>query len=180
MDITTCIKERRSIRTFQNDQISHETFEEIIALAAFAPSWKNTQTVRYTLIEDRAVIQYLAYNCVMDFEFNADTLRKAPNVVVLTTVTGRCGYERDGSFSTPKEDSWEMFDAGVAAQTFCLAAHEKGYGTVIMGIFDEQKIHDYLKLPEGQTVSSIIPIGLPAEKPAAPKRKEVADLVSYR
>lgn len=180
MDITTCIKERRSIRNFQTDKISHGTFEEIISLASFAPSWKNTQTVRYTLIEDNSVIRYLADNCVMDFEFNANTLYKAPNVVILTTVTGRCGYERDGSFSTTKEGGWEMFDAGVAAQTFCLAAHAKGYGTVIMGIFDEEKIHSYLNLPEGLTVSAVIALGLPAEHPAAPKRKEVAELVSYR
>ena len=180
MDMTTCIKERRSIRTFQNDKISHEAFEELVSLASFAPSWKNTQTARYTLVEDDAAIQYLADNCVMDFEFNANTLRRTPNIVVLTTVNGRCGYERDGSFSTPKKDSWEMFDAGVAAQTFCLAAHAQGYGTVIMGIFDEEKIHDYLKLPEGQTVSTIIALGRPAESPAAPKRKETAELIDYR
>jgi len=179
MDITTCIKERRSIRNFQADKISHQTFEEIISSASYAPSWKNTQTPRYTLIEDSSMISYLADHCVMDFEFNADTLRKAPNVVVLTSISGRCGYERDGSFSTPKRDGWEMFDAGVAAQTFCLAAHAKGYGTVIMGIFDAGEIHSYLNLPAGQTVSTVIALGRPAEHPAAPKRKEVSELVSY-
>ena len=30
-----------------------------------------------------------------------------------------------------------MFDAGIAAQTFQLAAHECGIGSVVMGIFDE-------------------------------------------
>lgn len=33
-----------------------------------------------------------------------------------------------------------MFDAGIAAQTFCLAAHEKGIGTVILGVFDDKKL----------------------------------------
>jgi butyrate kinase len=41
-------------------------------------------------------------------------------------VAKRSGYERDGSFSTSKGEGWEMFDAGIATQTFCLAAHEKG------------------------------------------------------
>jgi hypothetical protein len=62
----------------------------------------------------------------------------------MTCVTGRCGYERDGSFSTPKGDRWEMFDAGIAAQTFCLAAHEMGLGTVIMGVFDENKVNEVI------------------------------------
>ncbi len=35
-----------------------------------------------------------------------------------------------------------MFDVGVASQTLCLAAHEAGLGTVIMGIWDEDGITD--------------------------------------
>lgn len=34
-----------------------------------------------------------------------------------------------------------MFDAGIATQTLCLAAHSKGLGTVILGIYDEEKLH---------------------------------------
>ncbi len=54
------------------------------------------------------------------------------------------GYEHDGTFSTPQNDRWEVFDAGIATQTFCLAAHAKGVGSVILGIFDEEKIHQYV------------------------------------
>ena len=48
----------------------------------------------------------------------------APMVIAVTIIKGRSGYERDGSFSTPKGDRWQMYDAGVAGEAFCLAAFE--------------------------------------------------------
>lgn len=92
------------------------------------------------LVEDRTTIDKMAEEMVLDFKLNEKTLKNCPAVMVLTYVTGRSGYERDGSFSTPKEAGFEMFDAGIAAQTFCLAAWERGVGTVITGYFDEEKI----------------------------------------
>ncbi len=73
-----------------------------------------------------------------------------------------------------------MFDAGVASQTFCLAAYEKGIGSVIMGIFDQKKIEELLELPEDRELVALIPIGYPAEEPVAPKRKAVDDLLSFK
>ena len=98
--------------------------------------------------------------------------------MVLAAKKGRSGVERDGSFSTAKGDGWLMFDAGVAAQTFCLAAHAHGVGTVIMGIFDAEKVAEYLSVPEDLEVVALISMGYPAEAPAAPKRKEVAELLT--
>lgn len=95
-------------------------------------------------------------------------------------IKGRCGYEKDGSFSTPKEERWEMFDAGIASQTFCLAAHEKGIGSVIIGIFDESKVEEVVSIPEGQQLAAIIAVGYPEVIPDAPKRKTVEELVSFK
>ena len=73
-----------------------------------------------------------------------------------------------------------MFDAGVATQTFCLAAHNYGVGSVIMGIFDYDKVAELIEMPETQEMTALIAIGYPDEEPEAPKRKSVADLVSYK
>ena len=87
---------------------------------------------------------------------------------------------RDSSFTTARGDAWQMFDAGVASEAFCLAAYEQGLGTVIMGIFDQQEAADLLEIPENQDLIALIPIGYPAEAPVAPKRKPVTDLLSYQ
>ena len=72
-----------------------------------------------------------------------------------------------------------MFDAGIAAATFCLAAHDEGVGSVILGIFDEKKVAEIIGLPETQNVSALIPIGYSDKELPAVPRKEVADLLSF-
>ena len=181
MEALTCIKERRSIRSFQSEAVDHATVSEIVAAAAYAPSWKNTQITRYTVIEDQQIKEKIASECVLGFAYNAKTIMNAPQLVVASYVKGRSGFEKDGSYTTGKEDRWQNFDTGIAVQTFCLAAHDKGIGTVILGIFDDEKVAEAINLPEGQTVAALIPMGYPldAEAPAAPKRKEADELVSY-
>jgi len=180
MEVMECIKTRRSIRKFTDEKISHELFSEVVSAASWAPSWKNTQTARYIVIENAALKERIADECVLGFKFNAETVKGAAALVLLTCVNKRSGFERDGSFSTSKGDRWEMFDAGIAAQTFCLAAHEKGLGTVILGIFDEERIAQTIELPEGQSISALIAIGYPACEADAPKRKSAEELLSFK
>lgn len=179
MEALECIKTRRSVRKFTEQPVDRALLEQVVAAAAYAPSWKNTQIARYTVVTDPAKKQRLADECMMDFAFNQKTSSHAPALVVVTAITGRSGYERDGSFSTSQGTHWQSFDAGVAAQTFCLAAHALGLGTVIMGIFDEAKVRAVLDLPAEQMVSAIIAIGHPAEQPVCPKRKGVDTLLQF-
>ena len=176
MDALDCIKTRRSVRRFTAEPVTPAQVREVVEAAAFAPSWKNTQVARYILVEDRAKIETIGTECVLDFSYNAKTLSAAPALVALTMVTGRSGFEKDGSYSSPLKGHWQSFDAGIAAQTFCLAAHALGLGTVIMGIYDPAKVAKVLGVPEGQTVAALIAIGHPAQDPVAPPRKSVDEL----
>ena len=101
-------------------------------------------------------------------------------LVIITTISPRSGFERDGSPSTSKKTHWESFDAGIATQTFCLAAYDAGLGTVIMGIFDEDKVIKAVGVPEGQKVSAMVALGYADEEPAMPKRKSVGELLILR
>lgn len=179
MNTLEAIRSRRSIRKFKDQKVDHAVIEDIIADAAFAPSWKNTQCARYHITEDRAVMEKIASEYTLGFAYNTGTIAKAPQLVVLTAIRGRSGMEKDGSATTDKGESWVMFDAGIAAQTFCLAAAERGVGSVIMGIFDADKVAELLHIPENETVICLIPIGYPDEAPVAPRRKAVRELVTF-
>lgn len=179
METLKCIETRRSIRKFKAEAVLHETMQEIVAAAAFAPSWKNTQVTRYIVVENAEIKEKIADEATLGFEHNNGIIKGAPALVVVTMVHGRSGFERDGSYSTSKEDRWEVFDAGLATQTFCLAAHDKGVGTVILGIFDENKVAEIVKVPEGQKVAALVAIGYADEEPAAPKRKNTEELVQF-
>ena len=177
MNTIECIKTRRSIRKFKPDSIDHSLLDSLISVASYSPSWKNTQITRYIVIEDSSILNAI----INDYtpEFNSNIIRQAPGLIAVTFVKGRCGFERDGSFSTKKGDHWQMFDVGAACQTLCLAAHEKGLGTVIMGIWDEDGITELLKLPQDQELGALIAIGWPDIDPATPKRKSIDELRTY-
>lgn len=178
MTAKDCIKSRRSIRKFTEQAIDHDLLAEIIETASYAPSWKNTQIVRYIAVEG-ALKDKIAAECTSDFPNNGAIIAGAPMLIVITVIKNRSGFERDGSFTTKRGASWQMFDAGIASQTFCLAACEKGIGSVIEGIFDDVRVAELLSVPEDREVVALIPIGYPAEAPKAPGRKSVEDLLTY-
>ena len=178
MNMTECIKGRRSIRKYNAERVERSVLEDIISTASYSPSWKNTQITRYIAIEDTSIIQEIADKFTP--EFNSNIVRQVSTLMAVTFIKNRCGFERDGSYSTKKGDHWQMFDVGIACQTFCLAAHEHGLGTVILGIWDEDGITELLDIPENQELAALIAIGYPADTPSAPKRKSVEDLLTYR
>ena len=178
MTAKECIIGRRSIRQFTEQPVSHELLSQIVETASYAPSWKHTQIVRYIAVEGETKDKLAA--CTSTFPNNGTIMNNAPMVVAVTIIKGRSGFERDGSYTTNRGDSWQMYDAGVASEAFCLAAYEQGLGTVILGIFDQEEASRVLQIPEDRDLIALIPIGYPAESPVAPRRKSVDDLLSYQ
>jgi len=174
-----CIKGRRSIRKFADTPVSRDVIADIVETASYAPSWKHTQITRYIAVEGE-LKDKIADECTGAYAKNGEIIKDAPMLIAVTFIKNRSGFERDGSYSTPKEGGWQMFDAGVASEAFCLAAYEQGLGTVIMGIFDEAKAASLLEVPEERELVALIPIGYPAESPAVPKRKSVEELLSFK
>ncbi len=179
METLQRIKERRSVRRFLDKSVEREVLTKIVEAAAWAPSWKNSQTPRFTVIDDREVIADIAENGMLSFEFNKKTLRQTPVLVVVSYIKGICGFEKDGSYTTAKGESWQMFDAGVAAQTFSLAAGEYGVGSVILGIYDEAYVAEKIGLPENQEVAVLIAAGYPKFTPDAPPRKGIEQILKF-
>ena len=112
-------------------------------------------------------------------EHNANIVSGAPLLIAQTFIKSRCGFERDGTYTTTRKDGWQHYDCGIAAQTFCLAAHDAGLGTVIMGIFPYEELGAFLNVPEDQELMALIAVGWPDQEPVAPKRKDVETLLRY-
>lgn len=180
MEFIECVETRRSIRKYKADPVSLETIEKIIGNARLAPTWKNSQSVRFTAVTTPALKAEIAEKGIPDYKKNTGIINSAPVLIVLSTVDKRSGYERDGSASTTKGSHWQSFDAGAACYALCLAAKNEGLGTCIMGLFDEESIAKLIDLPEGQLISAIIALGYPDEDPAMPKRKEISDILTIK
>ncbi|MEA4954423.1 MAG: nitroreductase family protein [Pseudoflavonifractor sp.] len=178
MDTLECIKSRRSVRKFQSTPVSSAQVEQLAEAGQWAPSWNNCKAVRYTALENPAMLKRISETLVAPE--NAAIVGNAPLLIALSIVKKRSGYERDGTTSTAKGASWEMFDTGVACQNLCLAAHSIGLGTCIMASFHEEGVAELIDLPEEETLIALVACGYPESVPTPPRRKKVGEILRYR
>lgn len=175
MDTLECIKTRRSIRRFTDQPIPDEVLYQILEAVKWAPSWANTQTWEIILVKDRENVEKIAA-LVPESNPAYKGLFQAPVIAVICAKLGLSGYKKSELLT--ELGDWYMFDAGIAAEHLCLAAHALGLGTVHVGtILSHKALDEILGLPEDIKSIEIIPIGYPAKEGNAPPRREISEFV---
>lgn len=175
------LSSRHSIRKYTDEIVSEETMSQIMELTKLAPSWCNYQIARYTFISNQDIINSIMEDGVLGFTYNMKTLKHAKNIAVLSYIEGKSGkldLSKD-EYTTSKSTDWEIFDAGISCQTFCLSAHAYGIATCVMGVIDDTKIAEIINLPDNQTVAAVIAYGYPNEEAKPTPRKNIDMLVTY-
>ena len=172
-DFMTLLKSRRSIRKFQDTPVSDDMLNTLYDAVKWSQSWANTQCWEVIRVVDKplrekiqeAVVKNPATKAIVD----------APVLLAL------CGKKNSSGFYsnlvTTKYGDWMLFDLGIATQSLCLAAHAMGLGTVVVGLYDHDKVAGLLNLPIEYNQVVLIPLGFPAKEPSAPKRRDVEDFI---
>jgi len=177
MELDEIINSRRSIRRYQKKTVEHHLIEQCIKAAINAPSWKNSQTARYHVVESEAVLNQIKKEALP--EFNAHNCQDAPVLIIATFVKNRSGFERNGTETNECGQGWGYYDLGLHNMNFILKARELGLDTLIMGIRDEKKIREILNIDENEIIVSIISLGYRDIDPDKPKRKCVEDITKF-
>jgi nitroreductase len=176
MDVMEAIKKRRSIRAFKSEPVPQKALDAILEAGRLAPSWANTQTWRFVIIQDNSVKIQLADSATAPGSRNNIVLKQAPGVIAACAELKRAGW-REGKPTTDKEGYWFMFDAALALQNMVLEVQELGLGTLYIGAFDAKKAGSVLGVPEGYSCVILLPLGYPDEQPEARQRKEISEIV---
>ena len=172
-DLMTIIKERRSIRKYEEKPFPDEYLNQILEAVQWSPSWTNNQIWEVVVVKDPEVKKGLQESLPPSGNPAVKAIVAAPVVLALCGKLKSSGYY-SGQAST-KFGDWFMFDLGIAAQSICLTAHSLGLGTVIVGLYDHDKANKVLKTPEGYEVVALIPVGYPAKQSPAPKRRAISE-----
>ena len=178
MDIMEAIQKRRSIRAFKNTPVNRKVLESILEAGRLAPSWANTQTWRFVVIQDSDGKSQLADSVCLPGSRNNNVLNQAPVVIAACAELNKAGY-REGKPSTNKEGYWFMFDCAIALQNMVLEAQELGIGTLYIGSFDAKKAEQVLNVPEGYCCVALLPLGYANEQPEAKPRKEIHEIIFW-
>ena len=173
MDVKTAIEKRRSIRKYQDKEVSDDLIGKLIDAARLAPSGNNAQPSRFYIVRDEVIKQRLKKNKI----FKQDFIYKAPIIMVC------CGnpeaYPR-AKFEPEYDDPYEIRairDLSIAAQNLVLRATELGLGTCYIGWLHKDKIKKVLNVPGNYIIPFVITVGYPAEKPKPTSRKRIEEIL---
>lgn len=168
MNVFEAIKERRSIRSFKEQDVKEEDIEMLIEAARWAPSAGNIQPWEFIIVRRHELKKELA-----EAAFGQAFVEEAPIVIVVCANENRSfqGYGIRG------KTLYCIQDTAAAIQNIHLTAHSLGLGTCWIGAFNEEETAKILKVPNGVRPVAIVPIGYPAESPAPRNRRPISQIV---
>jgi nitroreductase len=152
---------RRSIRHFQDTEVTQEVLDKIFGLCRFAPTSMNSESYYFIVVRDRKRIEYLAKLRGS----NSAPIARAPIAVAVCA-------------DPEKTKRWDQ-DACIAAYHFLLAARVHGLGTCWIAAMDMVDAKECLGIPLSHYIATITPLGYPAESPEVPARRPADELVRY-
>ena len=164
-DVSHLLRGLRQRRTFTDQPIPDDVLHDILEVARWTGSSKNTQPWDFVVVQDRDTLRQLSE--AGDF---AGFLAGVRVAIVLAMHPG----------ATP-------YDEGRASERIMLiaAAHGLGSGTGWFrgGAEGDGRVRELLGIPEGYGVRSAVGLGYPDAAaptgPAARGRKPLSELVSY-
>ncbi len=173
MEFKDLIKIRRSVRAYCGAP-DHGELVQILTEAQQAPSWKNSQTTRWYVVESPEKLEELR------LALHPINQKKVDNaaMIISTYVRNIAGFTKEEP-DNEVGNGWGAYDLGLHDAYLLLAARNAGYDTLIMGLRDGEKIRELLSIPENEEVLSVIAVGKGAEEPALRPRKDLNEIARF-
>lgn len=177
MEVKKAIEDRRSVRKYQEKEVSDSLVAELLEAARLAPSAWNAQPARFVIIKAKEIKEKLSKEKV----FKHDFVCLAPVIIVCCADPEVFPKEKlQAPYSNYAELAGEagaVRDVSIAAQNLVLRATELGLGSCYVGLIDREKTKEILGIPKNYVLPFVLPIGYPAENPKATPRKKREDLI---
>lgn len=186
MEIVKAIEQRRSIRKFQNKEVSREIIERLLELAIKAPSGKNRQPWRFVVLQGekkRDLVKVMTDVLILlkdqqinvgSYELSINSIKEASAVILVFNRFSN--FEEDYNHYRLLTDTQSI---GAAIQTMILAAEDFELGTLwICDIFYSHKeICSWLDRKE--ELVAAVAIGYPNQSPYQRPRKSVEEVTEW-
>lgn len=161
------LKQRRTIRKYQQKDISADLLNDLLESSFRASTVGNMQVYSVIVTRDAERKAKLA-----PAHFNQPMVQTAPVVLTFCIDLRRFSKWCEQREAEPGYNNFEWFVTGavdtlLVAQTFCIAAEEKGLGICYLGTttYNPQMIVEALELPELVFPLTTVTVGWPAEMP---------------
>ena len=167
-EVMKTILERRSVRAFTEQEIPREMLETVLQAGLWAPTGKNAQSWRFTVLHTPERIGELS--AALEAAGANSAAFRSKKVLIL--------------LSNDRDNDDGAQDCSCAAENMMLAACSLGLGSVwlnaLMRMGDAPQVRAALRnfgIPDEHKVWASIALGYPAANPAAPPRKQ--DVIAW-
>jgi nitroreductase len=170
------IKARRSIRSYNNQDVSREDIAYVLDAARHAPSARNIQPSEFIIIRDKRTRD----------ELSKISRQKQPSMAPVSIVVlgdiSRASLAGKLSMhdTTTGEKGVKFFvymDAAAAIQNMLLAANHLGLGSLWISSFNSDALAKLLNLPEDHVPLAIVTLGRYDSVPVKPPKRNLNELV---
>lgn len=173
------MKNRRTIRTYLQKDISPDLLSDLFETSFRASTTGNMQLYSVVVTRDPVMKEKLS-----PAHFNQLPIRTAPVVLTFCADFNRFTMWCKERKAVPGYANFQSFmnafmDALIVAQTFCVAAEEKGLGICYLGTttYNPQMIIDVLQLPDLVFPVTTITVGYPDGLPEQTDRLPLEGIV---
>jgi len=170
LDVFEAIKKRRSVRAYTSEKVSEEDVEKLIEAARLAPSAGNIQPWEFILVTNAETKRRLS-NAALHQTF----IEEAPVVIVVCADVARSSW----GYGSRGANLYCLQDTAAATENIILAAQALGLATCWVGAFHEDEVAKVVNTPRNVRPVAIVPVGRPAEKPSAPPKRSMREIVHY-
>jgi nitroreductase len=161
------LADRKTIRKYSSEPVDEKLLNDLITISCRASTTGNMQLYSIIINREEGKKKELA-----PLHFNQKMITDAPVVLTFCADFNRFNKWCQLRHAVPGYDNFLSFvtaaiDAIILAQTFCIAAEERGMGICYLGTttYNAHKIIEVLKLPKGVVPVTTVTLGWPAEKP---------------
>ena len=135
------IKNRRSIRSFQDKQIPDNEIQMILEAGRWSPSASNKQPWEFFIIKDKEMLKEISKNASFGRH-----IKRAPFAIA---IVGK-------KITSP---NYYIQDTSLVSMTMMLMAWTMGIGTCWTGALDRKKVKEILDLDENDHLLTVLPMG---------------------
>ncbi|HHV79520.1 MAG TPA: nitroreductase family protein [Firmicutes bacterium] len=170
-DVFDAIRERRSVRSFEQKLIPDAIINRLIEAAVQAPTAGGVEPWRFFVVLNEKI-----RTCLSEAAFGQKFVAAAPCVIVVCGVPA----EAEKAYGRRGRELYLIQDTAAAVENILLAATALGLGTCWVGAFDEGRAARCLNLdPSVIRPLAIIPLGYPAERPSPRRRKSLPEVCTW-
>ena len=166
MELKEVIKNRKSIREYEDRPIPEDKLLRVLEAARLAPSGANSQEWKFIIVRDLKRRQQLAQAA------EGQTFVAQATVVIAAVATQPalmmiCGVPA------------YAVDLAIAVDHITLAAVDEGLGTCWIGAFSQEAARKILNVPPKYKIVALMPLGFPNELGRPKTRKSLDEIVCY-